>query len=61
MFDSGCRNFQTVLPYSQSTDRASAHYADQTRAFSARELRRYPFTAAEIAADAIGKRLTVRE
>lgn len=52
---------KAVLTYSQSTDPASAHYADQTRAFSNRELRRYPFTAAEIAADAIGTPLTVRE
>jgi acyl-homoserine-lactone acylase len=50
-----------VLSYSQSTDPASAHYADQTREFSKRTLHRYPFSAAEIAADAVGEPLTLRE
>jgi acyl-homoserine-lactone acylase len=50
-----------VLSYSQSTDPASPYYADQTREFSNRKLHRYPFTAVEIAADAVGKPLTIRE
>jgi acyl-homoserine-lactone acylase len=52
---------KAVLTYSQSADPASPHFADQTRAFSRKELRRYPFSAAEIAADAIGKPLVVSE
>jgi acyl-homoserine-lactone acylase len=50
-----------VLSYSQSTDPASPYYADQTREFSNRKLHRYPFSADEIAADAIGKPLILRE
>jgi acyl-homoserine-lactone acylase len=50
-----------VLSYSQSTDPASPHYADQTREFSNRKLHRYPFSAGEIAADAVGKPMTIRE
>jgi acyl-homoserine-lactone acylase len=50
-----------VLSYSQSTDPASAYYADQTREFSNRKLHRYPFSADEIAADAVGKLLTIHE
>jgi acyl-homoserine-lactone acylase len=50
-----------VLTYSQSTDPASPYYADQTRAFSKRQLRRYPFSAAEIKADAVGIPLTIRQ
>jgi acyl-homoserine-lactone acylase len=50
-----------VLSYSQSTDPASPYYADQTREFSKKQLRRYPFSAEEIAADAVGKPLTLRE
>jgi acyl-homoserine-lactone acylase len=52
---------QAVLSYSQSTDPASPYFADQTRAFSTRTLHRYPFSSAEIAAEAIGKPLTLRE
>ena len=50
-----------VLTYSQSTDPASPYFADQTREFSNLKLRRYPFSAAEIAADAIGAPLTIRQ
>jgi acyl-homoserine-lactone acylase len=50
-----------ILSYSQSTDPASTHYADQTREFSNRRLHRYPYTATEIAADVIGQPLTLRE
>lgn len=52
---------KALLTYSQSADPASPHHADQTRAFVRKELRRYPFSAAEIAADAIGKPMTVGE
>jgi acyl-homoserine-lactone acylase len=50
-----------ILSYSQSTDPASPHYGDQTRAYSAKRWHRLPFTPAEIAADAIGKPLTISE
>jgi acyl-homoserine-lactone acylase len=50
-----------VLSYSQSTDPASPYYADQTRQFSNRKLHRYPFSAAEIAADTVGEPLILRE
>ncbi|HEY0115375.1 MAG TPA: penicillin acylase family protein, partial [Allosphingosinicella sp.] len=49
-----------LLSYSQSTDPASPHSADQTRAFSAKAWHRLPFTRAEIARAALGpaRRLT---
>jgi acyl-homoserine-lactone acylase len=50
-----------VLSYSQSTNPASANYADQTREFSNRKLHPYPFNAAEIAADMVGEPLTLQE
>ncbi|MGX7926903.1 penicillin acylase family protein [Tsuneonella sp. HG094] len=48
-----------VLTFSQSTDPASPHFADQTRAFSQKKLRRFPFSQAEIAADTIGTPIKV--
>jgi acyl-homoserine-lactone acylase len=60
-FDENGPVVNAVLSYSQSTDPASLYYADQTREFSNRKLHRYPFSAAEIAADAVGKPLTLRE
>ncbi len=50
-----------MLTYSQSADPASPYSADQTRAFSRKELRRYLFSNAEIATNAIGKPLVVGE
>lgn len=50
---------KSILTYSQSTDPASPYYADQTRAFVKKELFRFPFTDAEIAADAVGEPLKV--
>ena len=40
-----------ILSYSQSTDPASPHYADQTRLYSAKRWIRLPFHAADINAD----------
>ena len=40
-----------ILSYSQSTDPASPHYADQTRLFSKQKWVRLPFHEADIAAD----------
>ena len=50
-----------VLSYSQSTDPASPHFADQTRLYSAKKFVRLPFTPAEIAADQQGKTQVIRE
>jgi acyl-homoserine-lactone acylase len=40
-----------LLSYSQSTNPESPHFADQTRAFSAKQWHKLPFSEAEIAAD----------
>jgi acyl-homoserine-lactone acylase len=42
---------EAVLSYSQSTDPASPHYADQTRLFSEAKYRKVLFTEADILAD----------
>lgn len=42
-----------ILAYSQSTDPASPHFADQTRLYSQKRWHRLPFTPREIAAQAI--------
>ena len=42
---------EAVLSYSQSTDPASPHYADQTRLFSESKYRKVLFTEADILAD----------
>jgi acyl-homoserine-lactone acylase len=49
-----------LLSYSQSTDPASPHSQDQTRAFSEKRWHRLPFTPAEIRRTALGpaRRLT---
>lgn len=52
---------KAILSYSQSTDPASPHYADQTREFSKKRLHRFPFSAAEIAEDVIGAPMTIRQ
>ncbi|HKY91559.1 MAG TPA: penicillin acylase family protein [Nevskiaceae bacterium] len=52
---------KAILTYSQSTDPASPHYADQTREFSNKRVHRFPFSDAEIAADAIGEPMTLRQ
>lgn len=44
---------KAVLTYSQSVDPKSPHFADQTRAFSKREMRKFPFTDAEVTADTV--------
>ncbi|MEG3174755.1 penicillin acylase family protein [Sphingomonas sp. RB3P16] len=50
-----------LLSYSQSTDPASPHYADQTRAFSVKRWHRLPFTPAQIAADGASKAVRISE
>jgi acyl-homoserine-lactone acylase len=43
-----------ILSYSQSTNPASPHAADQTRAYAAKQWHRLPFSAEAIAAETIG-------
>jgi len=50
-----------LLSYSQSTDPASPHSQDQTRAFSDKRWHRLPFTAAEIRRAALGPARRIRE
>ena len=51
----GVVSAQGVLAYSQATEAASPHFADQTRElFAARSFTRLPFSAGDIAADQIG-------
>jgi acyl-homoserine-lactone acylase len=52
---------KAVLSYSQSIDPASPYYADQTREFSNKQLHRFPFSDADIAADAIGEPMTLQQ
>lgn len=54
---------KAMLTYSQATDPASPYYADQTREFSKsnKVLHRFPFSEAEIAADAVGAPITLRQ
>lgn len=60
-FDEAGPIADAVLSYSQSTDPASPHYADQTRLYSAKKFVRLPFGAAAIAADAQGKTRVISE
>lgn len=50
-----------ILSYSQSTDPASPHYGDQTRAYSDKRWHRLPFTPSQIAAQRIGAPLRISE
>ncbi len=50
-----------ILSYSQSTDPASPHAHDQTRAYAEKRWHRLPFTAKAIAAEAIGKPKRIAE
>jgi acyl-homoserine-lactone acylase len=50
-----------ILSYSQSTDPASAHFADQTRAYSAKRWHRLPFTRQAIAAETLGETKRISE
>lgn len=49
-WESGRVHAEGFLTYSQSTDPASPHFADFTRAYSQKRWHRFPFTADEIAA-----------
>jgi len=50
-----------ILSYSQSTDPASPHAFDQTRAYAEKRWHRLPFRRADIRAEAIGKPRRIRE
>lgn len=50
-----------ILSYSQSTNPASPHAADQTRAYADKKWHRLPFTAKAIAAEVIGKPKRIAE
>ena len=50
-----------ILSYSQSTDPASPHHADQTRAYAEKRWHRLPFHHEDISAQAIGKAKRIRE
>jgi acyl-homoserine-lactone acylase len=52
--DSACPDAFAVLTYSQSTDPASPHYADQTQLYADKQWVDMPFCADDIAASAIG-------
>lgn len=59
-FDENGPVADAILSYSQSTDPASPHSADQTRAFSGKQWHRLPFTTRDIRRQALGpaRRLT---
>ena len=50
-----------ILSYSQSTNPASPHYADQTRLYAAKEWVRLPFSDEEIEAARVGDVLVIAE
>jgi acyl-homoserine-lactone acylase len=52
---------EALLSYSQSTNPASPHYADQTRAYSRQAWHKLPFSDEEIAAARVGEPLTISE
>jgi acyl-homoserine-lactone acylase len=54
-FDGGGPVADAILSYSQSTDPASPHFADQTRAYADKRWHRLPFTRQQIAAERIGR------
>lgn len=60
-FPPGGVQAHTLLTFSLSDDPASAHYGDYTRAYSAQQWLRLPFSEAEIAADPSLRSVTVRQ
>ncbi|MGH6695196.1 penicillin acylase family protein [Sphingopyxis sp.] len=60
-FDNAGPVADAVLSYSQSPDPASPHFADQTHLYSEKKWHRLPFGKAEIAADAAGKPVRIKE
>jgi len=60
-FDEAGPVADAILSYSQSTNPASPHYADQTRNYAAKTWYRLPFTDEEIAAAKIGETMMLSE
>ncbi len=60
-FDAKGPVVDAVLTYSQSTDPASPHFADQTLLHARKGWVRLPFHAADVAADPAVKRLVIQE
>ena len=60
-FDEQGPKAQGLLVFSQSSEAASPHGGDQTRAFSAKEWHPTPFTEAQIKADPQYRSLVIRE
>lgn len=60
-FDDAGPVADAILSYSQSTDPASPHYADQTREYAAKRWHRLPFTPEEIEAQRIGETIRISE
>lgn len=60
-FDNAGPVADAILSYSQSTNPASPHYADQTRAYAAKEWHRLPFHRSDIEAQAIAKPRRITE
>lgn len=60
-FPAGGVEANTFLTSSLSDDPASAHYSDYTRAYSAKQWLRLPFTESEITADPAYKTVSLRE
>lgn len=53
--ETDCPLADAILTHSQSTDPASAHYADQTALFARKEWVRFPYCRADIDAEQIGR------
>jgi acyl-homoserine-lactone acylase len=60
-FDDAGPVADAILSYSQSTDPASPHFADQTRAYAAKAWHRLPFNPQDIAAQAISNQRQIAE
>lgn len=60
-FDADGPVADAILSYSQSTNPASPHFADQTRDYSAKQWHRLPFHAKDIAAQRIGSERRIAE
>jgi len=60
-FDDAGPVADAILSYSQSSNPASPHFADQTRAYAAKQWQRLPFHADEIRGAAIGKTRRIAE
>ena len=50
-----------LLAFSQSSEAGSAHFSDQTKAFSAKQLAAMPFTEAQIKADPAYRQYVISE